>query len=172
MHPLFCSYFFSQSTSPLIDVLTPSPTSSSTNERMLYCGNPRKRNKLSGDKVMDNINTSAGVCCCIMNETLTWHNRCETKSNTRVLGKLNVPACYLEYTFQEAVDISVLYYGGRLCTGQSYCTGVRRIQDVNWIVNWYGSIPMGGGAVTCRNSAGCCSGHCYKGICAWMMHAK
>jgi len=154
-------------TPPPTNVPTDQPTKSPTvvpTDRMLYCGMPGKCGSSGGDKVKASTTDRAGVRCCTTNESLGWPDKCTTKSDPRVFGESNVPTCYLESTFQEAVDICSAYEGGRLCTGAELldrCTKGTGCQ-LNTALVW-GCTPTDAG--TCDDGAECCSGKCNNGIC-------
>ncbi len=83
---------------------------------MLYCGVPTNCNALGGDEVVANMNDQHAVRCCTESADLNWPYEC--LNILGVYGQSDVPNCYAESTFVEAVDICAAYHGGRLCTGE------------------------------------------------------
>lgn len=128
---------------------------------MLYCGIPTKCNDLGGDEVVSNMNNLHAVRCCTEDASLNWPYKCQTIQG--VFGESNVPDCYSDKSFSEAVDICSSA-GGRLCTGDEMkdkCTegtGCGANKKLIW-----GCTDVQG---SCTTDAECCAGFCNQGLCA------
>jgi len=128
--------------------------------RMLYCGIPNKCSSLGGNEVVASRSVSvADVRCCSTNASLGWPRKCNSIQG--VYGESNVPKCFREKTFDEAVAICGAYEGGRLCSGvelMDKCTrgtGCGSNRKLVW-----GCASLG---VACGANAECCGGFCSDG---------
>ena len=101
------------------------------------------------------------VRCCSENAALNWPYKC--LSIPGVFGQTNVPECYMNSTFTEAVEICSSYDGGRLCSGEEIkdkCTAGTGCSG-NRLLTWGCTAIQN----VCVSDAECCTGLCSSGFC-------
>ena len=97
-------------------------------DRTLYCGVPNKCASLGGNTVITSKETLAGVRCCTSNISLGWPSKCRSSSNSGIYGESNVPRCYRDSTFEEALEICGAYDGKFICFDVCRTSGISAIE--------------------------------------------
>ncbi len=130
---------------------------------MLYCGVPGRCDSLGGNEVIASASlTTAYVRCCTEDATVGWPYKCQSIQG--VFGESNVPVCYSDATFDEAIGICGAYDGGRLCSGAEMLDKCTRATGCGANSNLVWGCAASG--ETCAANAECCAGYCDGRVCA------
>ena len=108
------------------------------------------------------MSATHAVRCCTEDASVGWPFKC-TGGITGVYGESNVPTCFTDKTFDEAVSICSAYSGGRLCSGTELFNKCTRGTGcgMNKLLVW-GCTET---SDTCGSDAECCTGVCSSGVC-------